>query len=139
MSRKPKPSFYYNCKPSGDQYRITKFDTDANPESSYLTDGIECDCPAGVRPTCRHRQMLPLFKASKATNGEAFFNFDTSTWIGGEESPSDDMDADAIAGTPEPIVVGRNRTATEIEADIARLKSPSPTPPRHTSTGLRRI
>ena len=121
MTRKPKPSFYYNCKPSGDLYRITKFDTDANPEGSYLTDGIECDCPAGVRPTCRHRQMLPLFKASPATNGEAFFNFDTSTWIGGEESPSETI--------PEIV----------LEVRSAEPRATPATTPSHTSTGLRRI
>lgn len=47
----------YNCHHDGDQYRITKF-VDGNPESSYLTTHSECQCPAGVRPTCRHRDMM---------------------------------------------------------------------------------
>lgn len=123
MTRKPKPSFYYNCKPSGDLYRITKFDADANPEGSYLTDGIECDCPAGVRPTCRHRQMLPLFRASNALNGEAFFNFDQGTWIGGEESSSEII--------PEIVL-----EVTSAEPHPTPAATPAPS---HTSTGLRRI
>ncbi len=71
----------YNCKHAGDQYRITKFDNDANVESSYLCTTEECECPAGVRPRCRHRTMLPLFIASKGTNGNLFYDFDNETWL----------------------------------------------------------
>lgn len=87
-----RPHALYNCKHAGDQYRITKFDADANVEASYLTDGVECDCPAGVRPTCRHRKMLPLFKASKGTNGNLFYDFDAGTWLEVDE-PEADLDA----------------------------------------------
>ena len=54
----------YNLRTALDGYRITKWDSDMNPESSYLiggadhTDRVECECPAGSRSTCRHRQML---------------------------------------------------------------------------------
>jgi len=71
----------YNCKVEHDCFRVTKFDSDMNVESSYLTDGDHCDCPAGVRPRCRHRTMLPLFKASRATNGEAFYDFEREVWL----------------------------------------------------------
>ncbi len=37
---------------------ITKFDADGNPEASYEVSRDSCTCPAGHRPTCRHRQML---------------------------------------------------------------------------------
>jgi hypothetical protein len=39
-------------------YYITKF-VDGEVESAYRTSREACECPAGVRPTCRHRQMLP--------------------------------------------------------------------------------
>ena len=41
-----------------DSYVITKF-VDGEVESSYRTSREACECPAGVRPSCRHRQMLP--------------------------------------------------------------------------------
>lgn len=61
----------YNCKSvPPDSFRITKFDDDLNPVkgSSYILipsgddpSAYICGCPAGARPTCRHRQMLPNF------------------------------------------------------------------------------
>lgn len=54
----------YSLHHDGDQYRITKWDRDLNVESTYLMTADECECPAGHRPSCRHRQMfstlLPL-------------------------------------------------------------------------------
>lgn len=68
----------YNCKThSGLDYLITKLDDDLNPESTYILIPLDtertvfsCDCPAGVRPTCRHRQMLPHFiNAGRVNSG----------------------------------------------------------------------
>lgn len=56
-------------------YRITKFN-DGEVESSYLTNGSQCDCPAGVRPTCRHRQMLPQMIADGIINTHWFLDWD---------------------------------------------------------------
>lgn len=70
----------YNCKHSGDQYRITKF-VDNEPEGSYLTTFDDCDCPAGVRPTCRHRQMLPKFISRGAVDTGWWFDFDRGGWV----------------------------------------------------------
>lgn len=66
----------YNCKHSGDQYRITKFNRDGDTESSYLCSHHECECPAGVRPTCRHRQMLPLFLELNLVDTQWFIDWD---------------------------------------------------------------
>lgn len=55
--------------------RITKF-VDGEVESSYLTTPATCDCPAGVRPTCRHRQMLPHMIQCDIINTHWFYNFD---------------------------------------------------------------
>lgn len=65
----------YNCHTDGDEYRITKF-IDGNPESSYLLSHAECQCPAGSRPTCRHRQMLPHMIQCDVVNTHWFYNFD---------------------------------------------------------------
>lgn len=95
------PTFLYNCKHSGDQFRITKFTTDLDPipDSSYLTTLTECDCPAGHRDTCRHRQMLSRFINHGATSGQAFHNFEKNTWLqaaGVFDEPDDSGAAGAV-------------------------------------------
>jgi len=71
----------YNCRHSGDQYRITKFDGDMNPQGSYLVDDEACECPAGVRTTCRHREMLPKFIARDHIGDEWFYDYDRGGWV----------------------------------------------------------
>ena len=71
----------YNCRHSGDQYRITKFDHDMNVVSSYLCDIDNCDCPRGPHPTCRHRQMLPKFITRQHVGDEWFLDFDRGGWV----------------------------------------------------------
>ena len=71
----------YNCHHAGDQYRITKFDLDMNVESSYLCTESECQCPAGVRPTCRHREMLPKFLHREHVGDEWMFDYDRGGWM----------------------------------------------------------
>ena len=68
----------YNCKQEGSSYRITKFDPDLNPEGSYLVTPSNCECPAGVRPTCRHRKMLSTIK--DRANTEWFYDYDNGIW-----------------------------------------------------------
>lgn len=73
----------YNAKSFFDRdqsYVITKFDDDMNIESTYTTSLTECDCPAGQRVTCRHRQMLPHFIAMDYADSNWFFCFDDQTW-----------------------------------------------------------
>jgi len=70
----------YNCRHSGDQYRITKFD-DGEPSSSYLCTETECECPAGVRPMCRHREMLPRFIHRAAVNTGWWYDYDRGGWV----------------------------------------------------------
>jgi hypothetical protein len=65
----------YNLRHDGDQYRVTKFN-DAEVESSYLTTHTECDCPAGHRSTCRHRQMLPQMLERHLADSDLFWNHD---------------------------------------------------------------
>lgn len=79
----------YNCKHSGDQYRISKFNSDFDVEASYLCNETACECPAGHRPTCRHREMLPKFIAREAVGTSWFYDHDRGGWVQGwKEEPS---------------------------------------------------
>ena len=71
----------YSCKHDGQEYRITKFDDDLNVESSYLCTELECECPAGVRPICRHREMLPKFIERKTVGTDWWFDYDRGGWV----------------------------------------------------------
>jgi hypothetical protein len=59
---------------------ITKFDEDMNPEASYHTTLITCECPAGERPICRHRSMLPKFLQRDAVDTDWFYDYDNIGW-----------------------------------------------------------
>jgi hypothetical protein len=71
----------YSCRHDGDQYRITKFDEDFNVESSYLCTVADCECPAGVRPMCRHREMLPKFLSREAVGTGWMYDYDRGGWV----------------------------------------------------------
>ena len=71
----------YNCKHDGDQYRITKFNENLEVESSYLCTETECECPAGVRPMCRHREMLPRFIARDEVGSGWMYDYDRGGWV----------------------------------------------------------
>lgn len=75
-------------------YRITKFDEDLNPESSYIVHNEVCECPAGVRPTCRHRVMLPIMLPHVDT--EWFYNYDNATWY---DAIGNEVDFELIGAT----------------------------------------
>lgn len=68
----------YTLKLSTPGYSITKFDDDLNPVATYWLSALKCECPAGPRPTCRHRQMLPAMKAR--ANSPWFYHFESGTW-----------------------------------------------------------
>lgn len=70
----------YNCFKEADGYRITKFDNDFNVESSYITTEHSCDCPAGHRPSCRHRDMLGVFLKTQRNDSHWFLEWDTKGW-----------------------------------------------------------
>ena len=59
-------------------FTIIKFDQDLNPESSYSVGNNACECPAGHRPKCRHREMLPVLRQRIDTAW--FFCFETKSW-----------------------------------------------------------
>jgi hypothetical protein len=59
---------------------ITKFDDSGNPVATYTTTLHTCDCPAGQRPTCRHRQMLHQLEPIRDTHW--FLAWDREVRIG---------------------------------------------------------
>lgn len=71
----------YNLKSADGQWRITKFTNDLDVESSYLLSETECGCPAGSRPTCRHRQMLPKMLEVGAEDSGLFYDFDSDKFF----------------------------------------------------------
>lgn len=93
----------YNCKDDGDQWRITKFDSDFNVEASYLLDASNCKCPAGHRPSCRHRSMLPKFINRNYVGTEYFFDFDRGGWVQGASKELEEqlVASEALLNQPE--------------------------------------
>lgn len=85
----------YNCRHDGDQYRITKFDDSLNVESSYLCTIADCECPAGVRPMCRHREMLPRFISRQAIGTGWMFDYDRGGWV--DNRTFDEIEAHVLA------------------------------------------
>jgi|SRR6185437_14979703 len=88
----------YNLKSNDGEWRITKFTNDLDVESSYRTSLSECECPAGHRPTCRHRQMLPKMLAYAIEDSSAFYDFETDTVL--------EPISEAIADSLEPQLTG---------------------------------
>lgn len=128
----PMTQTLYNCQHSGDQYRVSKF-VDGNVESSYLTDGQECNCPAGVRPTCRHRQMFP--ELLSILNTHWFLEFDSRTIVDLSGVPKNYYDEFAPAPTeqtvepaPNNIRVGGPESSHDLAIDLmAKDITPLPT------------
>ena len=89
----------YNLRSSGysdpDKFAITKFDEDMNPLNTYDVSLNECTCPAGVRPTCRHRTMLPHFLATNRFDNDWFYDFESGKW----EQPFEPLDEPASAAS----------------------------------------
>lgn len=71
----------YNCKSVSDGYRITKFTKDYVVEASYIVSAEGCDCPAGVKPICRHRTMMLEFERTNHIDDGWFFIWDTRQWL----------------------------------------------------------
>lgn len=101
----------YSCRHDGDQYRISKFDDDMNVVSSYLCTEGECDCPAGVRPMCRHREMLPRFLDRKTVGTDWWFDYDRGGWVQVADNSLPVLEAE-----PEVLPLPMGRTVGSIPA-----------------------
>ena len=91
----------YNCKSTNTPFlwRMTKFDSDLNPDKTYLVSISDCSCPAGYRPTCRHRQMLPKFTRLKAVDKPWFLDFEANTWEKHSDHSDSGQDIQATLGS----------------------------------------
>lgn len=120
----------YNLKTADGQFRITKFTNDLDVESSYLLSESECACPAGSRPTCRHRQMLPKMLEVQAADSGLFYDFDSDKFFEplGEGEP-ELTDVTSIIAEPESELEpygkspGLDEMLAESRADNERMKA----------------
>ena len=62
-------------------YIITKLTPDFVAEATYNLSLRECTCPAGHRPTCRHRQMLPTFLAAGHISDGYLLSWPLLVWL----------------------------------------------------------
>jgi hypothetical protein len=70
----------------GDVYSVLKYDTLGEATGVYTVmatpSGYTCDCPAGQRGICRHREMVILFKSEgMIDNPNVQYNYDKPEWI----------------------------------------------------------
>lgn len=125
---------FYNLKTQNDgTYLISKFTDDLEVESFYsmiIMDGtLNCTCPAGARPKCRHREMFHDLLPKADTNW--LFDWDNEQWrqyIGPLGEIIDDETfnkAEAIAGNNGTISssggAGGSVEAIARDEQIARL------------------
>lgn len=98
-------SILYNCHTDGDNYRITKFN-DGEVESSYLCSTTECQCPAGSRPICRHRLMLPMFLDRGAVDTFWFLDFERKGWVSNDPADAASWREPSVSDVigPNPIL-----------------------------------
>ena len=65
-------------------YRMVKFDDSYFPEHIYemseIGNNIFCNCFAGNKSTCRHREMLLKFSEKKAIDTGEFYDFEEDKW-----------------------------------------------------------
>lgn len=78
-----------SAEPSAGAYRVMKMDQDFNAMEVYWVSEIGptgatmiCTCPAGGKPTCRHRSMLRIFQAEDKVNKfREAYNYDKKIWV----------------------------------------------------------
>lgn len=105
----------YNCRStkSPETFVITKFDSDLNPEASYSITAHVCQCPAYRRPSCRHRDMLPVFLRHGRVDSGWMLDWDgrdePGAWrqyVGPMELPAKEPAVEEIEGLDEDIGEG---------------------------------
>lgn len=78
----------YTVVQANNLFEVKKFDKDFNFLQQYFVTELGadsanmiCTCPAGAKPTCRHRQMVRLFEAEGKLNTGEFYHFDKKKWL----------------------------------------------------------
>jgi hypothetical protein len=119
----------YSCKSvtsDGGNFRITKWD-DNEPITTYLCTTTECDCPAGSRSTCRHREMLPRFIDRGAVNTGWHWDHDRGGWVDNRDMVGEDPGLGfTVMSLDDPIAL-HNAIAEAVGEPEARLSSSSDT------------
>lgn len=116
----------YNIRRGPHGFQLGKFDHDLNLLAVYDTDAKHCTCPAGPRPTCKHRKMLPRMLARVDT--DEFYCYETQTW----SRPLAQMADEYNGASEQPVEPTTPAILAQVEA-----ATPQPTPPPPTS-GIRR-
>lgn len=109
---------FYNLKSDGQDYRITKFNADLDPSTSYKLSDTTCECPAFTSnrvKDCRHHKMLPLMKDRVDTFW--FYCYTDGTW----HDPTG-----AYAAGIDPLPEHSATEAQEAEAHSQVVKADSP-------------
>jgi len=97
------PTPMYSLRTEGNGHRITKF-VDGEVEASYSVSESECECPAGHRHTCRHRQMLPTMLAHGIADTHWFYLHDRGGAIVDFNGTSKHL-LDQLATEPSPTMI----------------------------------
>jgi hypothetical protein len=71
---------------TGDVFAVIKYDAMGGEAGAYnvitSTIGDRCDCPAGQKQTCRHREMVYIFKEQGELDSQtARYSYDTQAWV----------------------------------------------------------
>jgi hypothetical protein len=136
----------YNCFTVPGGLRMTKFDEDFNVLSSYIIfDDGTCECPRGSKHTCRHRQMLPLFRKEQNIDKAVFLEWETRLWRIPTKAMLDQMglqaptapgtlgDSDSNGGSDAPL--GSHPGEAGAAGDTALPSDPPPEPLTQPAVG----
>lgn len=115
--------------PARGEYTILKFDQDFNVEAIYALNTQTCTCPAGVRPLCKHRKMLPMFVPTHVDDGW-FLDWDTRLWRGPvADAPAQLADPEVLAQqiAPSFATEGSATVLSKRSAESSAQSEPAPT------------
>lgn len=125
----------YNLHTEGSDFRITKF-VDGEVESSYICSVTECECPAGHRASCRHRQMLPDMIAHDIVNTHWFYHYDIRRVVDFNGTLKSNFDAmEALAQQTEPTAPVEKL----VDSPVSKTVNPVGSNPTGGTTPWRRL
>lgn len=88
--------YHIHPKTTDTGFEVLKGDKDLNPTGKYTVDisGRFCDCFAGNKSTCRHRQMVDMWRSPERLADETctfrekmeagfWYEFDKRRWVKG--------------------------------------------------------
>jgi hypothetical protein len=136
--------YNFHITPTG--FSCAKFDADLNLEAAYdliaidsdigayssLPSRYACNCPAGPRPSCKHRKMLSIFIAAEAVNSSRFYDYERQTWhtplaaYGEPKAPKEELER--VEGTITGRMVPSEPNFEEVEAALVGEALGSPVP-----------